>query len=75
LRNNGSFSIVPWVFVAAGMNLYSDFTIPAFGRHVTTDYAMVPSIHMLSISSSSFCGWLFDCAVCVEPVALNDVKI
>jgi hypothetical protein len=40
LHSNGSYSIVACVFVAAGMcyvamNVYSDFAIPAFGRHVT----------------------------------------
>jgi hypothetical protein len=44
LHSNGSYSIVPCVFVAAGMclpsrclamNVYSDFTIPAFARHVS----------------------------------------
>jgi hypothetical protein len=44
LHNNGIYSIVACVFVAAGMCLpsrclamkvYSDFAIPAFGRHVT----------------------------------------
>jgi hypothetical protein len=44
LHSNGSYSIVVCVFVAAGMclpsrclamNVYSDFTTPAFGRHVT----------------------------------------
>jgi hypothetical protein len=44
LYSNGSYSIAVCVFVAAGMclpsrclamNMYSDFTIPAFGRHVT----------------------------------------
>jgi hypothetical protein len=44
LHSNGSYSIVAWVFVAAGMCLpsrclaikdYPDFAIPAFGRHVT----------------------------------------
>jgi hypothetical protein len=44
LHNNGSYSIVSYVFVVAGMclprrclamNIYSDFTIPVFGRHVT----------------------------------------
>jgi hypothetical protein len=44
LHSNGICSIVACVFVAAGMcllsrclvlNDYSDFTIPAFGRHVT----------------------------------------
>jgi hypothetical protein len=43
-NSNGSYSTVAWVFVAAGirlpsrclaMNVYSDFTIPAFGRYVT----------------------------------------
>jgi hypothetical protein len=43
LHNNGSYRIVANVFVAAGiclssrclsMNFYSDFAIPAFGRHV-----------------------------------------
>jgi hypothetical protein len=44
LNSNGSYSIVACVFVAAGMffpsrcltmNIYSDVTIPAFGRHIT----------------------------------------
>jgi hypothetical protein len=44
LHSNGSYSSVACIFVAAGMcflcrclamNIYSDFTIPAFGRHVT----------------------------------------
>jgi hypothetical protein len=44
MHSNGSYSIVSSVLVAAGMCLpgrflamtvYSDFTIPAFGRHVT----------------------------------------
>jgi hypothetical protein len=44
LRNNGSYSIADFVFVAAGIslpsrcvaiNVYSDFTMPAFRRHVT----------------------------------------
>jgi hypothetical protein len=44
LRSNGSYSIVACVFVATGMwwpslclamNICSDFTISAFGRHVT----------------------------------------
>jgi hypothetical protein len=44
LHSNGSYSIVPCVFVAAkiclpcrclAMNVYSDFTIPTFGRRVT----------------------------------------
>jgi hypothetical protein len=44
LHSNGSYSIVACVFVAAeiylpssclAMDVYSDFTIPAFGRHVT----------------------------------------
>jgi hypothetical protein len=57
LHRNWSYSIVACVFVAAGMclpscclamNIYSDFTIPAFGRHVTifkytTDFT-VPTI-------------------------------
>jgi hypothetical protein len=47
LHRNGSLSIVACVFVAAGMclpsrclamNVYSDFAIPAFGRHVTIFY-------------------------------------
>jgi hypothetical protein len=45
LYNNGRYSIVACIFVAAGMclsgrclamNVYSDFAIPAFGRHVST---------------------------------------
>jgi hypothetical protein len=44
MHSNGNYSIVACVFVAAGMclpsrclaiNVYSDFTIPAFQRHVT----------------------------------------
>jgi hypothetical protein len=44
LHSNGSYSIVAYIFVAAGMcqpshclamNVYSDFTIPALMRHVT----------------------------------------
>jgi hypothetical protein len=44
LRSNGSYAIVDFVFVAVGMCLpshclamgvYSDFSISAFGRHVT----------------------------------------
>jgi hypothetical protein len=44
LHSNGSYSFVACVFVAAGMcllsrflstNVYSDFAIPALGRHVT----------------------------------------
>jgi hypothetical protein len=44
LRRNGSYSFVAGVFVAAGIcllsrclaiNVYSDFVIPVFGRHVT----------------------------------------
>jgi hypothetical protein len=44
LHSNGIYCIVAFVFVAAGMclpsrclamNIYSDFNIPAFGRHVT----------------------------------------
>jgi hypothetical protein len=48
LHSNWSYSIVACVFVAAGMslagrclamNVYSDFAIRAFGRHVTIFYA------------------------------------
>jgi hypothetical protein len=44
LHSNGSYYIVAWVFVAAGMclpsrclamNVYSDLNVPAFGRLVT----------------------------------------
>jgi hypothetical protein len=44
LHSNGSYSIVACVFVTAvmclpsrcvAMNVYSDFSIPALGRHVT----------------------------------------
>jgi hypothetical protein len=44
VHSNGSYSIVSCEFVSAGirlrsrclaMNVYSDFTIPTFGRHVT----------------------------------------
>jgi hypothetical protein len=47
LHSNGSYSIVACAFVAAGMclpsrclamNVCSDFTIPAFGRHVTIHF-------------------------------------
>jgi hypothetical protein len=46
LHSNRSYPIVAFVFVAAGMclpslcltmNVYSDFNIPALGRHVTID--------------------------------------
>jgi hypothetical protein len=44
LHSNGSYSIVACILVGAGMclpshclvmNVYSDLTVPAFGRHVT----------------------------------------
>jgi hypothetical protein len=53
LHSNGSYTIVAHVFVAAGMclpshclakNVYSDFTIPAFERHVTI---LIYNIHKL----------------------------
>jgi hypothetical protein len=48
--NNGSYSIVVCVFFAAkmclpnrclAMNVYSDFTTPAFGRHVTIFFFLI----------------------------------
>jgi hypothetical protein len=56
LHNNGSYFIVAWVCVAArmclprrylAMNVYSDFTILAFGRHVTILVLCVTSIPLL----------------------------
>jgi hypothetical protein len=44
LHNNGSYSIIACVFIAAGTflpsrclakNIYCDYAIPTFGRHVT----------------------------------------
>jgi hypothetical protein len=49
LHSNGSYSIVACLFVSAGislpsrclaMNIYSEFTIPALGRHVRIGRAM-----------------------------------
>jgi hypothetical protein len=57
LNINGSYSIVAWLSVAAGICLPSrclamdvsyEFTIPAFGRHVT-----VYSIHLTTLSVKS----------------------
>jgi hypothetical protein len=56
LHSSGSYSIVICVFVAAeicllshcpAMNIYSDFTIPAFGRHVTI--LLIQLIQMASL--------------------------
>jgi hypothetical protein len=56
LHSNASYSIVACVFVAMGMclpssclamNVYSDLTIPAFGRHVTIGKAAKPATFML----------------------------
>jgi hypothetical protein len=50
LHSKGSYLIVTCVFVAARMclqsrclatNVYSDFTIPAFGRHVTIFFTCI----------------------------------
>jgi hypothetical protein len=58
-HSNGSYSIVACVFVAARMclpcrclaiNIYSDFDIPAFVRHVT-----VLSIQMITIVDHYMC--------------------
>jgi hypothetical protein len=62
LHRNGCYSIVACVFAAPGIclssrclaiNVYSDFTIPAFGRHVTifnyTIYFTVPTILYLCL--------------------------
>jgi hypothetical protein len=55
VHNNGSYLIVACVFIAAGMclpscclamDVTSDFTIPAFGRHVR-----IPSEVSVRISS------------------------
>jgi hypothetical protein len=59
---NGSYSIVACVFVAVGMplpspcltmNIYSDFTIPAFGHHVTVCF-------------ESFCVCLYSVSLSVD---------
>jgi hypothetical protein len=51
LHSNGIYSIVACVFVAAvmclsssclAMDVFSDFTIPAFGRHVTIWLSLFP---------------------------------
>jgi hypothetical protein len=47
--SNGIYSIAACVFVAArmshlAMNIYSEFTIPAFGRHVTTDIITIMNL-------------------------------
>jgi hypothetical protein len=56
MHSNGSYSIVTCVFVEAGMclpsrclamNVYSDFTIPAFRRHVTVlllNYSLIRAL-------------------------------
>jgi hypothetical protein len=63
LHNNGSYSTVACVFIAAGMclpsrclalNVYSVFAVPAFDRHVTILYAM-------TVCSRSRTGILFHC--------------
>jgi hypothetical protein len=56
LHNNGSHSIVACIFIVAGMclpshcltmNVYSHFTIPAFGRHVKYESEAMPNSEML----------------------------
>jgi hypothetical protein len=51
LHSNGSYSLVACIFFAVGMclpshylamNVYSDFTIPAFGSHATILYVCKP---------------------------------
>jgi hypothetical protein len=53
--------VVAWVFVASGMclpslcltmNFYSEFTIPAFGRHVTISYCKVSVMSEMSLYSA-----------------------
>jgi hypothetical protein len=55
LHNNGSFSIFACVFVATGLclpsrrlavNVYFNFAIAAFGRHVTVHTYIYIYIHM-----------------------------
>jgi hypothetical protein len=50
LHSNGSYSIIACVFVVSGMclqslclaiNVFSDFTIPAFGSHVTVQFRYI----------------------------------
>jgi hypothetical protein len=65
LHSNGSYSIVASVFIAAGMclpscclamNVYSDFIIPAFGRHVTIriKWAELPTLNF-KMSHCPYC--------------------
>jgi hypothetical protein len=77
LNSNRSYSIVACVFVAAemclpsrcvAMNVYSDFTIPVFGRHVTirkliqieryilTTYHMIYDLFDNAVNSSGYIG-------------------
>jgi hypothetical protein len=60
-HSNRSYSIAAYVFVAAGiclpsrclaMNVYSNFTLPAFGRHVTI-YFDIPK----SVKISELCDY------------------
>jgi hypothetical protein len=64
LRNNGSYLIVPRVFVPAGMclprsclpmDVSSDFIIPAFGRHVTIFYSTPRNVFFRSLSERIYC--------------------
>jgi hypothetical protein len=64
-HSNGSYSIVACVFVAAGMclpsrclaiNIYSDFTMPAFEGHVTISNLGFPSASKRILQWSSSCS-------------------
>jgi hypothetical protein len=73
LHSNGTGSIVACVFVTAGMrlsslclvmNVYSDFTIPAFGRHVVI--CLKYSFSNVKPISCIACCLLFYTHLCVE---------
>jgi hypothetical protein len=69
LHRNGSYYIVACVLVAAGMclpsrclvmNIYSDFTIPAFGHRVTIRTSFIQHVpYLICISQSIFMGTPF----------------
>jgi hypothetical protein len=61
LHSNGSYSFVACVFVAAGMclpsrclamNVYPDFAVPAFGRHITVNKNLTAVLFVTSVLSS-----------------------
>jgi hypothetical protein len=64
MHSNGSYSIVARLFVAAGMclpsrclgmSVYSDFTIPAFRRHVTICFNVFYCIIIVQIANKVGC--------------------